>query len=133
MASLATGSAESTCCCTMIFKIERRRSLSASGALRVGSEFGGGDGRKLISILNKTASTRETGLLTSLNVSSCASSCQGLYAVVAEPPWHGGGVHQRWRVTPTWRHIGSTGQVEQRGRLPVQICLPNGTSRRLIS
>lgn len=35
--------------------------------------------------------------------------------------------------TPTWRHMGRTGQTEQCGSVPVQICLPNGTSRRLIS
>jgi hypothetical protein len=40
---------------------------------------------------------------------------------------------QRWVVTPTCRHMSSTGQIEQRGRVPVQMCLPNGTSRRLIS
>jgi hypothetical protein len=29
--------------------------------------------------------------------------------------------------------MSSTGQVEQRGRVPVQMCFPNGTSRRLMS
>src|SRR4029077_9025568 len=29
--------------------------------------------------------------------------------------------------------MSSTGQVEHRGRLPVQICLPNGTSKRLLT
>src|SRR5437763_14695714 len=54
-------------------------------------------------------------------------------APAAEPhalsPWE----CQRWLVTPTCRHMSRTGQVEQRGRTPVQMCLPNGTSRRLIS
>jgi hypothetical protein len=36
-------------------------------------------------------------------------------------------------VTPTWRHSSSRGQLEQRGFVPVQICLPKGTSRLLIS
>jgi len=35
--------------------------------------------------------------------------------------------------TPTCAHISSTGQVEHLGREPVQMCLPKGTSRRLIS
>src|SRR5438445_5680566 len=29
----------------------------------------------------------------------------------------------RWVVTPIWRHIWSTGQVEQCGRMPLQVCL----------
>lgn len=40
---------------------------------------------------------------------------------------------QRWVVTPTCRHMDSMAQVEQRGRSPVQIHLPKGTSRSLIS
>ena len=40
---------------------------------------------------------------------------------------------QRGFVTPTCWHISSTGHVEHFGRVPVQMCLPNGTSRRLIS
>lgn len=40
---------------------------------------------------------------------------------------------QRWLVTPTCRHISSTGQVEHFGRIPVQMCLPKGTKSRLIS
>ena len=32
-------------------------------------------------------------------------------------------------MTPTCRHIGSNGQVEQRGIEPVQTCLPKGTSK----
>lgn len=39
----------------------------------------------------------------------------------------------RCAVTATWRQKSSTGQVEHRGRTPVQTCLPNGTSSRLIS
>lgn len=35
--------------------------------------------------------------------------------------------------TPTCAHIGSSAQVEQRGRVPVHTHLPNGTSRSLIS
>jgi hypothetical protein len=35
--------------------------------------------------------------------------------------------------TPIWGHIGKRGQVEQCGEVPVQMCLPNGTSRLLIS
>jgi hypothetical protein len=40
---------------------------------------------------------------------------------------------QRADVTPTCRHISNSGQVEHFGRVPVQTCLPNGTSRALIS
>ena len=38
----------------------------------------------------------------------------------------------RWLVTPTCWHMSSTGQVEHFGRMPVQTCLPKGTSRLLI-
>jgi hypothetical protein len=40
---------------------------------------------------------------------------------------------QRWVVTPTWWHISTTGQVEHLGAWAVQMCLPNGTSRALMS
>src|SRR5262245_44316174 len=40
---------------------------------------------------------------------------------------------QRCDVTPTCWHMSSTGHVEHFGRTPVQMCLPNGTSRALIS
>jgi hypothetical protein len=40
---------------------------------------------------------------------------------------------QRCAATPTWAHMSSRGQVEQRGIDPVQMCLPKGTRRRLIS
>jgi hypothetical protein len=39
----------------------------------------------------------------------------------------------RGSVTPTCRQYCSTGHVEHFGRTPVQMCFPNGTSRRLIS
>jgi hypothetical protein len=39
----------------------------------------------------------------------------------------------RWAVTPTCRHMFSTGHVEHFGAVPVQTCFPNGTSRALIS
>jgi hypothetical protein len=39
----------------------------------------------------------------------------------------------RCSVTPICRQYSSTGQVEHFGRTPVQMCFPNGTSRRLIS
>ncbi len=39
----------------------------------------------------------------------------------------------RCSVTPTCRHISSTGQVEHFGSRPVQTCFPNGTSSELIS
>src|SRR5689334_20733548 len=40
---------------------------------------------------------------------------------------------QRWSSTPTCAHIASNGHVEHFGRVPVQTCLPNGTSNALIS
>ena len=49
------------------------------------------------------------------------------YASLAVPGF------QRWLVTPTCRQRLKSGQVEQRGATPVQTCLPNGTSRSLIS
>jgi hypothetical protein len=39
----------------------------------------------------------------------------------------------RWSVTPTWRHNESSEQAEHRGREPVQMDLPKGTRRSLIS
>src|SRR4051812_40297635 len=39
----------------------------------------------------------------------------------------------RCDVTPTLRHISSTTHVEHFGRTLVQMCLPNGTSNRLMS
>jgi tRNA(fMet)-specific endonuclease VapC len=42
-------------------------------------------------------------------------------------------VRQRCFVTPTCRQYSRTGHSEHFGSLPVQMCFPNGTSRRLIS
>ncbi len=42
-------------------------------------------------------------------------------------------VPQRCWVTPTCAQGSRTGHAEQRGSRPVQMCLPNGTSTRLIS
>ena len=39
----------------------------------------------------------------------------------------------RCEVTPTCWHMLKSGQVEHFGRTPVQTCLPNGTSKALIS
>ena len=38
-----------------------------------------------------------------------------------------------WVVTPICLQYSSTGQVEQCGNLPVQICFPKGISKRLMS
>lgn len=46
---------------------------------------------------------------------------------------NGGSLAQRWLLTPTWAHIDSSGHDEHLGALPVQICLPKGTSSALIS
>jgi hypothetical protein len=43
------------------------------------------------------------------------------------------GPDYRCSVTPTCRHIDSSGQVEHFGRTPVQMNLPKGTNRSLIS
>jgi hypothetical protein len=42
-------------------------------------------------------------------------------------------LYYRYDVTPTCWHISSSGHSEQRGLVPVQMCLPNGTSSRLSS
>ena len=42
-------------------------------------------------------------------------------------------VRQRRVVTPICWHMDNSGQAEQRGRSPVHMRLPNGTSRSLIS
>jgi hypothetical protein len=41
--------------------------------------------------------------------------------------------YHRCSLTPTCRHMSSTGQVEHLGSRPVQMCFPNGTSSALIS
>lgn len=46
------------------------------------------------------------------------------------------GIFGRWlqaRPTPTCRHMERSGQVGHLGRGPVQMCLPKGTKRSLIS
>src|SRR5437660_927928 len=40
---------------------------------------------------------------------------------------------QRCLLTPTCLHISSSGHVEHFGNRPVQMCLPNGTNKALIS
>ena len=61
----------------------------------------------------------------------CCPSPQGF--AVASNPRRSECPRQRCDVTPTCRHIESKGQVEHLGRMPVQMDLPNGTSRSLIS
>ncbi len=67
---------------------------------------------------------------------SPAESMIGRYVSVM-PAWRAAslGVRGVYRcsVTPTCRHIESSGQVEHLGLTPVQTNLPNGTNRSLIS